>query len=115
MLPYYNRPAGYYEQPNMGGIKGRPVTSIEEARASMIDFDGSTFYFPDINNQTIYAKQINLDGTASMRIYQLVEKDLSTKEPEYATKQDLENFKIEIQKLMKGGTDEPESNATFKF
>ena len=52
-------------------IKGRPVSSFEEARASMIDFDGSVFYFPDLANQKIYTKQINLDGTPSIKIYEL--------------------------------------------
>ena len=42
----------------------RPVSSLEEVRASAIDFDGSVFYFPDAANKTIYTKQINLDGTA---------------------------------------------------
>lgn len=45
------------------GIKGRPVSSIEEARAISIDFDGSVFYFPDLANRRIYTKQINMDGT----------------------------------------------------
>lgn len=51
------------------GLKGRPVASIEEARASIIDFDGSTFYFPDLTNQRIYTKQINMDGTVSLNVY----------------------------------------------
>ncbi len=55
------------------GLKGRPVTSLEEARASMIDFDGSVFYFPDAANKRIYTKQINMDGTAIMYMYELKE------------------------------------------
>ena len=53
----------YQSMPYMG-IKGRPVASIEEARASIIDFDGSIFYFPDLANKRIYTKQINMDGSA---------------------------------------------------
>jgi hypothetical protein len=53
------------------GLKGRPVASIEEARASIIDFDGSVFYFPDLGNQRIYTKQINMDGTVSLNVYEL--------------------------------------------
>lgn len=49
----------------------RPVSSIEEVRASPIDFDGSVFYFPDIANKRIYTKQINLDGTALLNMYVL--------------------------------------------
>lgn len=55
------------------GIKGRPVASIDEARAMSIDFDGSIFYFPDLANNKIYTKQINMDGTASLNIYELKE------------------------------------------
>lgn len=54
-------------------IKGRPVASIEEARACMIDLDGSVFYFPDTAQQKIYTKQINLDGTSSLKVYELVQ------------------------------------------
>lgn len=51
----------------------RPVSSIEEVRASAIDFDGSIFYFPDLANKKIYTKFINLDGTASINMYELKE------------------------------------------
>ena len=37
----------YVEQPQIG-IKGRPVSSIEEVKATSIDFDGSVFFFPDL-------------------------------------------------------------------
>ena len=54
-------------------LKGRLVSSLEEARASSIDFDGSVFYFPDLANKRIYTKQINIDGTASLCVYELRE------------------------------------------
>lgn len=47
------------------------VSSIEEAKASPIDFDGSIFYFPDLANKRIYTKQINIDGTATLNMYEL--------------------------------------------
>lgn len=58
-----------YQDPNY--LKGRPVTSVDEVRATPIDFDGSIFYFPDITNNRIYTKQINMDGTASFKVYEL--------------------------------------------
>lgn len=54
-------------------LKGRLVSSLEEARATSIDFDGSIFYFPDLANRKIYTKQINLDGTATLNMYELRE------------------------------------------
>lgn len=62
-------PSSQQQQPAFIGLKGRPVSSLEEARAAAIDFDGSVFFFPDLANKRIYTKQINLDGTASMNMY----------------------------------------------
>ena len=64
----------FLTQPNRQpsfGLKGRPVSSLEEVRATSIDFDGSIFYFPDLANKRIYTKQINMDGTASLNMYEL--------------------------------------------
>lgn len=52
-------------------LKGRPVSSYDEAKASMIDLDGSLFVFPDIANKRIYTKQIMLDGSAELKVYAL--------------------------------------------
>lgn len=65
--PAYQNPAPYQNN------RIRPVSSLEEVRASAIDFDGTVFYFPDAANKTIYTKQINLDGTASVNMYVLQE------------------------------------------
>lgn len=72
--PYYppqpQQRMAYMEQPQIG-IKGRPVSSIEEVRATSIDFDGSIFFFPDLANKRIYTKQINFDGTSTLNVYEL--------------------------------------------
>jgi hypothetical protein len=52
-------------------LKGRPVASLDEVRATSIDFDGSIFYFPDLANKRIYTKQINVDGTSTLNMYEL--------------------------------------------
>ena len=61
------------QQQQFIGLKGRPVSSLEEARAATIDFDGSVSFFPDLANKRIYTKQINLDGTASLNMYEYKE------------------------------------------
>ena len=66
-------PPSQQPQPAFIGLKGRPVSSLEEARAAAIDFDGSVFFFPDLANKRIYTKQLNLDGTASMNMYEYKE------------------------------------------
>lgn len=68
----YQMPPQYLRQaPSQISLKGRLVSSLEEARATSIDFDGSIFYFPDLANKCIYTKQINIDGTATLCIYEL--------------------------------------------
>ena len=67
MQTYPQYPQSYPQQGQ--SLKGRPVTSIDEAKASIIDLDGSLFVFPDVTNKKIYTKQINLDGTASLITY----------------------------------------------
>ena len=69
----FQTPAYLRQAPPQLGLKGRLVSSLEEARATSIDFDGSVFYFPDLANKRIYTKQINIDGTATMQMYELRE------------------------------------------
>lgn len=67
--PQINRPNFYSTAAN----RIRPVSSLDEVRASGIDFDGSIFYFPDFAHQAIYTKQINLDGSAAINMYSMTE------------------------------------------
>lgn len=63
---------GFYPQiQTQQTLKGRPVASLDEVRATSIDFDGSVFYFPDLANKKIYTKQINVDGTSTLNMYEL--------------------------------------------
>lgn len=88
----------YVEQPYIG-IKGRPVSSIEEVKATSIDFDGSVFFFPDLANKRIYTKQINLDGTSTLNIYELknipVEPVVSPSQ--YVTREEFETALAQLQ------------------
>lgn len=106
------------------GIKGRPVSSLEEARATSIDFDGSIFYFPDLANEKIYTKQINLDGTATLNVYERKELPDPTIQ-NFITREEfdkaIEQIKLsfaEIQKVPAGPIGTPTENrpaADFKF
>lgn len=83
-----------YAQPSAAPnyIKGRPVVSIDEARASQIDLDGSLHVFPDLGNKRIYTKQINLDGTATFNVFVLDNQTQPMTEissTEYVTKEEL--------------------------
>ena len=73
-------------------IKGRPVVSVDEARASQIDLDGSLYVFPDIGNKKIYTKQINMDGTATFNVFELSAPIEKAPTPVYVTKDELDEI-----------------------
>lgn len=93
-MPVYQTP--FRQGPPQTGLKGRLVSSLEEARATSIDFDGSVFYFPDLANKRIYTKQINADGTATLCLYELRDLPIEKEKAEVAlaeqfvTKEELE-------------------------
>ena len=91
---YTATPSMYQAQyvPQQNYIKGRPVVSIDEARASQIDLDGSLYVFPDLNNKKIYTKQINLDGTASFNVFELAAPVEATQQPTYVTRAELDEI-----------------------
>ena len=82
--------------PQMNYIKGRPVVSIDEARASQIDLDGSLYVFPDLGNKKIYTKQINLDGTAAFNVFELSTPAGEAPAPVYVTKAELDDILAQL-------------------
>ena len=100
-MMYNNQYQGNQQLPQNNGnsLKGRPVTSLEEARAAQIDFDGSVFFFPDIANGKIYTKQINLDGTATLLMYELKEIPV-TEPPNFVTREEFENTITQLKNLL---------------
>ena len=61
-------------------------------RAASVDFDGSIFYFPDLANKRIYTKQIGLDGSAILNMYELKEIPVQTPidNSNYITREEFE-------------------------
>lgn len=111
-------PAATYQpqiRPSVG-LKGRPVSSIDEARASSVDFDGTVFYFPDLANKCIYTKQINLDGTATLLMYELKEIPVPS-QPNFITREEFENTIAQLRNSLattqQSSTTEPKQE--FKF
>ena len=101
--PLYQVPNYLRQAPPQVTLKGRLVSSLEEARATSIDFDGSVFYFPDLANKRIYTKQINMDGTASLYVYELretpVEEEKSSMAPsveKFVTREEFERVLAEL-------------------
>lgn len=120
--PTYQAPRPSLQQPINQTVspflKGRLVSSIEEARAQTIDFDGSVFYFPDLANHRIYTKQINLDGTSTLNMYEL--KEIPMQVPvgnqEFVTREEFEAAIGPIQQMMAAaqtkGSQAPEKKST---
>ena len=101
--PIYQMPSYLRQAPPQIGLKGRLVSSLEEARATSIDFDGSVFYFPDLASKRIYTKQINMDGTATLCVYELrempVEREDSVSVPsveKFVTREEFERVLAEL-------------------
>ena len=121
MYNYYQPPqtqvAPYQTQPTRSvGLKGRPVSSIDEARASSIDFDGSVFYFPDLANRCIYTKQINLDGTATLLMYELKEIPVQS-QSNFITREEFENTITQLKNYLATtpSSSQPKSKEEFNF
>ena len=80
-MPYQPTQSYYYAPQTRAlpsGLKGRPVSGLEEVRAAAVDFDGTVSFFPDLANGKIYTKQCNVDGTAALNMYELKEIPTST-------------------------------------
>lgn len=91
-------------------LRGRPVASLDEVRAIPIDFDGSTFYFPDTANDRIYTKQIGLNGQAVFKMYQLTELpsiSQTSSNQEFVSKvefaQAINNLNAQLTQIKQGG------------
>jgi hypothetical protein len=82
-------------------LKGRPVSSYEEARVAQIDLDGSISIFPDLGNKRIYTKRINIDGTASLNIYTLEEKPVeAVAANDHVSREEFNELKKSIEALV---------------
>ena len=106
-------------------IKGRPVSSFDEAKAIAIDWDGSIFVFTDVANKKIYTKQIMLDGTAELKTYVLAEPEPAptptqpqTNDDAYVLRSDfesqIEHMQAEIEELKKGGNVDESTRSNAK-
>lgn len=108
-FPQNGYPVQNIQQTNtMQILKGRPVSSFDEAKASMIDLDGSLFVFTDVANNCIYTKQILLDGTAEIKTYRLEQKqnkneaEIKTEQnKEYVLREEFENVVENLNKTIK--------------
>lgn len=115
---YYGQPIGQprYTQPiepqpiisKPMGLNGKIVDSIDTVKGMDINLDGSVSYFPLADGTKIITKQLNMDGSSKMVVYEQVKENI--KEVKYITsdelnkaikKIDLSDIKDEIDNLKK--------------
>lgn len=98
---YYQPPSPLGSQPRNTpfGLKGRPVSGLEEVRAAAVDFDGTISFFPDLANGKIYTKQCNMDGTAALHMYEL--KEIPQETPaNYVTRGEFNNAMSALKQIL---------------
>ena len=95
---YYQPPMVQTRQPALG-LKGRPVSGLEEVRAAAVDFDGTVSFFPDLANGKIYTKQCNVDGTAALNMYELKEIP-TTSSTTYVTREEFNSTMSTLKQIL---------------
>ena len=96
---YYQNPTNQVRQP-MLGLKGRPVSGLEEVRAAAVDFDGTVSFFPDLANGKIYTKQCNIDGTAALNLYELSEIPSANSPSSYVTREEFNSAMSALKQIL---------------
>lgn len=92
-------------------LKGRIVTSMDEAKAAQIDLDGSSTFFPCPAEGKIYEKSIDLNGLPVFRVYQLSGPQ-EQKQPVYAERNSVDRLAERVDRLEKqigGMNNEPDA------
>ena len=116
---YMRQPAPPVQQTSQMMLKGRPVSSVDEVRASVVDFDGSIFYFPDIANKRIYTKQIGLDGSAILCMYELKElpqpAESQLNQSNFVTREEFESVISQLRQAFVEPVAEPAPAQSFNF
>lgn len=96
-------------------LKGHPVSSFEEAKASSIDFDGTIFFFPDVANKKIYTKQVNQEGIAVLNMYELKPIPADPTPGDYITRTEFEQTLNQlVQKLTATAPPKQPSEQSYK-
>ena len=87
------------QMPQNSGFLVRPVTSREEAVAAQVDFFGPGTLMPDLSHGVVYLKRFNGQSGASDFFTFTVEQPKEEPPVQYATKEDVEALRVEIEQL----------------
>lgn len=88
-------------QPSQTGIIW--VRSVQEADAYPVAPNNAVALWVDTPSPVLYMKKADVSGRPSVTVYDLMERTQKPEAPKvaYATKEDLEALKVEIEKLKK--------------
>ena len=129
MYQYNNFGYGYQPQPmqmqrqyTQPRFKCVPVSSYDEAKNAVIDFDGSINVFVDVVNGKVYTKQITEAGLLQFRVYQ----EVLNKAPANPLEERVSMLEAQLNEIKGGlnnaadnavnadGTEQPESNGNAR-
>lgn len=105
-IPQTYAPVAPSPQANTSGQPGylcRPVTSRLEAEAVQVDFLGPGTIMPDLAHGVIYLKRFNTNTGASDFLVFAAQNTPETEPVQYATIEDINSLRVEIEALKKHG------------
>lgn len=76
-------------------LSGKPVDSIEMAKMTEYQLDGSVSYYPLTDGSAIVTKQLQMDGTSKIVVFKPTTNEVK-ETPKYLVKDDLDDLKDEI-------------------
>lgn len=94
----------------------RPVTAIEEARATPTDFSGKPMFFWNAAANEVYIKQLDMNtGSSFVKVFSIKEPQSQQQAPQpmeqqivsnppmsYVSKEEFDNYKIQMEQLIEG-------------
>ena len=89
----------FTQQQQTPQIPCRYTSGIEESKAAQISFDGTPNVFIDKASDSIYIKQINLDGNADFLIFKRVAENTTETVVEAITKEDFTLFSQQLAEI----------------
>ena len=92
-------------QQSVNILQGQQVADLETVKGFNIPLDGTITYFPATTGDTIFTKQLQLDGTVALRTFKLTENKEETKKDNidldgYVTKDEFNKVKNILDSLL---------------
>ena len=105
LQPMQQQPQQAMQQQSINILQGQQVADLETVRGFNIPLDGTVSYFPSTTGDTIYTKQLQLDGTVALRTFKLTENKEENKNnnidlDQYVKKDEFDKVKSVLNSLL---------------